>query len=295
MFYSIRRKEISESLLSSTRQYLAGNLSRPQSLTHFVTPSVEIGITSYPQHQAEPPHRHGTATEFQYVLSGWTKYLDLDSGRQHEFRAGDFYVITPETTYAQKSKAGTEIIFVKVPSINDKETVPATEEVLAWMEDAFRTIRTDYFHQQEAPPSNSVAPAAAVAVVHDNQILMIRRNDNGRWALPGGTLGPTESLPQCAVRELREETGLHVSLTDVVGTYTDPDIRIAYSDGEVRREFTVVYLGRSSGGEVKLDSESSDYAWVPVHDLLTLDVADSQLQRLQDIIYYLQTGKKAMR
>jgi bifunctional NMN adenylyltransferase/nudix hydrolase len=38
------------------------------------------------------------------------------------------------------------------------------------------------------------------------QILLIKRKDNGLWAVPGGFLNPDESLIQAAVRELYEET-----------------------------------------------------------------------------------------
>lgn len=41
--------------------------------------------------------------------------------------------------------------------------------------------------------------------------------------MPGGTLEMDESLPDCAVREVREECGLEVEISDIVGTYSDPD------------------------------------------------------------------------
>lgn len=43
----------------------------------------------------------------------------------------------PGTTYVQKSEAGTKMIFVKEPSINDKELVPMDEEAKKWMETEF--------------------------------------------------------------------------------------------------------------------------------------------------------------
>ncbi|WP_342222108.1 NUDIX domain-containing protein, partial [Nocardia cyriacigeorgica] len=40
------------------------------------------------------------------------------------------------------------------------------------------------------------------------RILLQRRADSGLWALPGGAMEMTDSLPGCAVREVKEETGL---------------------------------------------------------------------------------------
>jgi 8-oxo-dGTP pyrophosphatase MutT (NUDIX family) len=42
-------------------------------------------------------------------------------------------------------------------------------------------------------------------------LLMLRR---GKWDLPKGHLDPGETLEQCAVREVREETGLHEARLD---------------------------------------------------------------------------------
>jgi hypothetical protein len=55
---------------------------------------------------------------------------------------------------------------------------------------------------------------------------------------------------------VREETGLQIRITGLIGTYTDPHILIAYTDGEVRQEFTFVYAAEIESGELKIDDES---------------------------------------
>jgi len=52
-----------------------------------------------------------------------------------------------------------------------------------------------------------------------------------------------------------------VRITGLIGTYTDPNILIAYSDGEVRQEFTLVYAAQIESGELKIDDESKEAAW----------------------------------
>jgi ADP-ribose pyrophosphatase YjhB (NUDIX family) len=57
----------------------------------------------------------------------------------------------------------------------------------------------------------------------DGIVLIERKNKPLGWALPGGFVDYAESLEQAAVREAREETGLQVSLTRQLKTYSDPD------------------------------------------------------------------------
>ena len=68
--------------------------------------------------------------------------------------------------------------------------------------------RIDYLDDPAAPKANSLVPSANVIVANDNgEILMIRRTDNGNWAVPGGGMDLGESITQTAVREAKEETG----------------------------------------------------------------------------------------
>jgi 8-oxo-dGTP diphosphatase len=135
----ISGQEIDQALQHVTRQYLVGDLQKPQTLKHVPNSLVEIGITRYENEgKLEPPHRHKQAFEFQYVTAGLTAYLDLTTAEEHVFRKGDFYVIEPGAVYAQKSAPGTEILFIKVPPGNDKVPVDTTPEVEAWFREPIK-------------------------------------------------------------------------------------------------------------------------------------------------------------
>jgi len=67
--------------------------------------------------------------------------------------------------------------------------------------------RIDFYDDPDAPAANSLVPSVNVVVVNDDgEILLIRRTDNGNWAVPGGAIDLGESVAQAAVRETREES-----------------------------------------------------------------------------------------
>ncbi|NJP27776.1 NUDIX domain-containing protein [Microbispora sp. SCL1-1] len=125
--------------------------------------------------------------------------------------------------------------------------------------------RIDFYDDPDAPEPNSLVPSVNVVVTYDaGELLMIRRSDNGNWAVPGGAIDLGESLPQAGVRETLEETGVLCEITGLVGTYTDPRHVILYtSDGEARQEFSIMLTAHAVSGAPTLSSESSEVRWVP--------------------------------
>ena len=58
-----------------------------------------------------------------------------------------------------------------------------------------------------------------------NVVLIKRKNDpfKDSWALPGGFLNEGETLAECAVRELKEETGIDAKALMPIATYSNPN------------------------------------------------------------------------
>lgn len=126
--------------------------------------------------------------------------------------------------------------------------------------------KIDFHNDPDAPQATSIVPAVSVVVSNDaGEILLIRRTDNGTWALPGGAMDIGESLAQAAIRETKEETGIDCEITGLSGIYTDPGHVILYtSNGEVRQEFSIVLTARATGGQPTPSIETSEVRWVPV-------------------------------
>ena len=143
--------------------------------------------------------------------------------------------------------------------------------------------RIDYYDDPEAPKANSLVPSVNVVVVNDDgEILLIRRSDNGNWAVPGGGIDLGESVTQAAVRETREETGIDCEVTGIVGIYSDPKHIILYtSNGEARQEFSIVLTAVAADGEPTPSDESSEVRWVPREALAGYEMDRSMRMRIE--------------
>jgi len=58
------------------------------------------------------------------------------------------------------------------------------------------------------------------AVIENGRILLVREiEDSGRWTMPGGWADVNQSPSECVIRELREETGLEVTVRKLAAVY----------------------------------------------------------------------------
>lgn len=99
----------------------------------------------------------------------------------------------------------------------------------------------------------------AVGVVVRNkygQILLERRADCGFWSLLGGRLNFGESLADAALREVREETGLSITIERVVGVYSVADRVITYPGGDSVQPVVTVVEAYCTDAELQKSEES---------------------------------------
>lgn len=76
-------------------------------------------------------------------------------------------------------------------------------------------------------PRPAVTADCVVITKEDNpKVLLIQRGGEpykGCWAFPGGFMDMDETTEQCAIRELKEETGLHIKEVKQIGAYSKVD------------------------------------------------------------------------
>jgi ADP-ribose pyrophosphatase YjhB (NUDIX family) len=116
-----------------------------------------------------------------------------------------------------------------------------------------------------------------------DKVLLTRRVDNGRWCLPGGQAEAGESVAETCVREMREETGLHVQVARLLGVYSSPHQLLEYADGNryhvVSLNFEVAWIG----GELQLSNETTAYGYFSRDEIVSMDIIELHAQRIQDI------------
>ncbi|MBI5296155.1 MAG: NUDIX domain-containing protein [Chloroflexi bacterium] len=118
--------------------------------------------------------------------------------------------------------------------------------------------------------------AVNVAVMHENKILLTQREDFETWILPSGGVEEGESLAQAALRETKEETGLDVELTRLVGVYSRLG---SFSPG-----YMILFAARPMGGEIKCQpGETIAVQWFDF-DQLPSPLSAGHKRRVEDAI-----------
>jgi len=142
--------------------------------------------------------------------------------------------------------------------------------------------RVDYLDDPNAPKANSLVPSVTAIVTNDvGQLLLVHKTDNDLWALPGGGMDIGESISDAVVREVKEETGLDVEVTGLVGVYTNPGHVMAYDDGEVRQQFSLCFTTRLLGGQIRTSSETSEVEFVSPDRIDDLNIHPSMRLRIR--------------
>jgi len=92
--------------------------------------------------------------------------------------------------------------------------------------------------------------ATAIIPFAQDKILLVKRGTvpfKGYWALPGGRMDPGENIEQTIIREVKEETGLDVTLVRKIGEYIEKGVK----DDVEYEYYPTCFLVKAIGGEVK--------------------------------------------
>jgi 8-oxo-dGTP pyrophosphatase MutT (NUDIX family) len=131
-------------------------------------------------------------------------------------------------------------------------------------------------------------PGVTAVVKRGDEILLVRRADNGAWTPITGIPEPGEEPGRAAAREALEETGVEVNVDRLASTSVYPDVVHANGDRAVYLDLTFACTYVAGDAHVA-DDESSDVRWFPVDALP--EMAPPMLQRIADAL----SGEQAAR
>jgi len=142
-------------------------------------------------------------------------------------------------------------------------------------------------YAKKAADANTRVRVGVGVIVLDSRgwILLEKRSDCGMWGLPGGRIEPGESVTEAAVREVKEETGLNVEITRLLGVYSEPESHIVtfLDNGDVVHLVDILLEAKIRSGELSISSESEAlHFFNPT--ALPSDIVPPALAPLQDFL-----------
>lgn len=142
-------------------------------------------------------------------------------------------------------------------------------------------------YAKKAADANTRVRVGVGVIVLDSRgwILLEKRSDCGMWGLPGGRIEPGESVTEAAVREVKEETGLNVEITRLLGVYSEPESHIVtfLDNGDVVHLVDILLEAKIISGELSISSESEAlHFFNPT--ALPSDIVPPALAPLQDFL-----------
>ena len=132
----------------------------------------------------------------------------------------------------------------------------------------------------------------AFGIIFNEQkrILLVHRRDYDLWNLPGGGLEDFESPTNAVKREVKEETGLEVEISRLLGVYNK----------ENKNSITFTFLCKVIGGKITLNDEADRIEYFEI-DKLPENTVPKHVERIKDalldqyeVIFKTQTGKSAI-
>jgi 8-oxo-dGTP pyrophosphatase MutT (NUDIX family) len=109
------------------------------------------------------------------------------------------------------------------------------------------------------------------------EVLLVHRPQYGDWSFPKGKLEPGETLEECALREVEEETGLRCVLgRELLST--------EYTDGKGRPKTVRYWLMSVAGGELRFDNEVDEARWLSPDEVVELLSYERDGDVLRDVL-----------
>ena len=118
-------------------------------------------------------------------------------------------------------------------------------------------------------------------VLRDNEVLLVRRSDNGAWTPVTGIIDPGEEPAVAAAREILEEANVVASVDSI--SWVKVTAPVVYDNGDVTQYLDIVFrCSYISGDAFPADGENTEAAWFPLDALP--EISDDMRGRIMSAV-----------
>jgi 8-oxo-dGTP diphosphatase len=131
-----------------------------------------------------------------------------------------------------------------------------------------------------AMPTHIVA-VGGIVENEQEQVLLVK-TQHGGWVFPGGQVEVGENLMEALIREIKEESGIDVVVSHLIGVYSNTGIH-KWHDGvtDVPTKVMLDFMCKPVGGELCISEETSESRWFEKDKVLDIVVAPAIRTRYQ--------------
>ena len=93
---------------------------------------------------------------------------------------------------------------------------------------------------------------------------------------------PGESVTEGCAREVREETGMQVKVTRLIGVYTNPHLLLEYPDGNRWQFVALFFAAEPTGGRLQAGDDAIEVGYFSGSEMEEMDIGHFDRQRIAD-------------
>lgn len=158
------------------------------------------------------------------------------------------------------------------------------------MKSYIKKIRQKIGHQK------FIHPAARIIIENrKGQILFIKRKDDRNLGIPAGGLEEDETIEECIIREVKEETGLEILNMSFIGLSSNPkNETVEYSNGDIIQYFVCEFYSNDFKGKIKADKvEVSKVEFLNISNFKKLP--ENERRTFESLEFFKKNGRVLIR
>lgn len=118
-------------------------------------------------------------------------------------------------------------------------------------------------------------------LIHDEQVLLIKKPRRGWYAIPGGKMEQGETILESVEREFKEETDLNIHSPKLSGVFTFS----IFSHHELVQEWMMfTFISHAYNGVMTSNSDEGELKWIPLREIPHLSMAAGDIEIFKRIL-----------